>query len=175
MALAVAHSQALGLSDGVSERFAALYAAHAADVWRWARRMGGPRAEVEDLVQEVFFLAHRGLSGFRGESTTKTWLFRITVRVVGRHRPRPQPHVPEPAPVADPEGLVAARQAEAELYRALDTLAPIDRALLIGFELNELSGAEVAEALDIKPENVWVRLHRARRALQKAIEAHRDD
>src|SRR6516162_319680 len=64
-----------------------LYRAHVRQVARWAARLGGPTLEVEEVVHEVFEIAHRRLPVFRGESTAATWLFGITERVV-RHRRR---------------------------------------------------------------------------------------
>src|SRR5512141_233808 len=65
-----------------------LYARHASGVRRWARRLAGPSADLEDLVHDVFVVAFR--RGFRsgGEGSIKAWLFRITHHVVRRRRRR---------------------------------------------------------------------------------------
>src|SRR4030095_4000581 len=57
-------------------------------VTRWAARLSGPEVETEDLVQEIFLVAHRKLPSFRGEAAVATWLYRITERVVARRRRR---------------------------------------------------------------------------------------
>ena len=57
-------------------------------VTRWAARLSGPEVEVEDLVQEIFLIAHRKLGSFRHEAALATWLYRITERVVSRRRRR---------------------------------------------------------------------------------------
>jgi RNA polymerase sigma-70 factor (ECF subfamily) len=157
--------------------FEAIYAAHAPTVFRWVRRLAGPGADVEDLVQEVFFRVHRALPGFRGEAQPRTWLYRIAVRVVTRHgRVKRWLRLPIrdsatlPSSSASPEEELSAREAEGLLYRALDRLDARARALLVAFELEELSGAEIAKALGIKQPTLWVQLHRARLALQRELE-----
>src|SRR5687767_6816248 len=65
---------------------AEIYRAYAPDVSRWARRLRGPGADVDDLVHEVFLVAHRRLREFRGEARISTWLYAITVRVVQGQR-----------------------------------------------------------------------------------------
>src|SRR5438552_1977251 len=58
------------------------YRQHAADVSRWARRLGGPGVDAEDVLHEVFMVAQRRLPEFRGEAKLSTWLYAITLRVV---------------------------------------------------------------------------------------------
>src|SRR3954452_10949688 len=67
---------------------AGVYRTHATQVARWAARLGGPRIDVDDVVQEVFAVVSRKLDGFRGEAKLETWLFRITDRIVRNHRRR---------------------------------------------------------------------------------------
>src|SRR4029079_18131933 len=63
------------------------YRAHAARVARWVGHLGGPSADVDDLVHEIFLVADRRLSDFGGDAKLTTWLYRITERVVrGRRR-----------------------------------------------------------------------------------------
>src|SRR4051812_33481472 len=64
-----------------------VYRAHVQDVARWAARLGGPRTDVEDVVQEVFLTVQRAMTEFRGDAKVETWLYRITQNVV-RHRRR---------------------------------------------------------------------------------------
>src|SRR4051794_41831532 len=70
--------------------FGAVYAAHAATVARWAARLGGPSADVEDITQEVFVVVNRRLPEFRGQSRMSTWLFGITAKVAANERRRRQ-------------------------------------------------------------------------------------
>ena len=65
-----------------------VYRLHARAVARWAERLGGPRVDHEEIVQEVFLIVDCRLAEFRGEAKLTTWLFRITTRVVANHRRR---------------------------------------------------------------------------------------
>src|SRR5262245_5550378 len=67
---------------------AGVYADHCDFVWRTLQHLGVRGADLEDLMQEVFVVVHRKLDGFDGRSRITTWLFGISLRVVGRHRRR---------------------------------------------------------------------------------------
>jgi len=151
----------------------ALYRAHAQTVARWASRLGGPDVDVDDVVQEVFLTVHRLLSGFRGEAKITTWLFRITHNQV-RHQRRKRRYrrflagwssdvaeqvaSPRPTPVEELEQ----RQASATVYRVLDGMSEKYRTAFILFELERLSGEEIAQLMGQKVNTIWVWLHRAR-------------
>ena len=68
-----------GLSE--SERFEALVGAHRGKVYGLCYRYAGNAADAEDLTQEVFLRAFRGLPGFRGDANLSTWVYRIAVNV----------------------------------------------------------------------------------------------
>ena len=165
----------------------AIYREHSAAVSKWVRRLWGPGGsaggpEAEDLLQEVFLVVQRRLGTFRGEAALTTWLYAITVLVVsGRRRKerwrsllwrRAEPelklqHDPElPALQEDFERAEASRV----VYAVLNDLRERDRTLLILFELERLSGAEIAEIVGLKEANVWVGLSRARVRFRKAFE-----
>jgi RNA polymerase sigma-70 factor (ECF subfamily) len=151
----------------------ALYVEHVHQVARWAERLGGPDADLEDVVHEVFSVAHRQRAHFRRDSTVATWLFGITNNVV-RHRRRKEKwrrwlsgSAEETAghlasATSDPLRHAERDEATRLVYRLLDRLPETDRKILILFELEELTADEVAGLLDIKPANARLRLHRAR-------------
>ena len=156
---------------------ATLYRSHGAAVARWAARLAGPELEPEDLVQEVFMIAQRKLSTFRGEASSARWLYRITERVVW-HRRRQQRNersrwrhffaagaagaAQAPGADAPPLEAVQRQQAAALFYQALEGMNENHRAAFILFELEELSGAEIAALKGVAVATVWVWLHRAR-------------
>ncbi len=158
-----------------------LYRAHAPDVARWAGRLAGPELDVEDLVQEVFVVVRPRLADFRGDAPITTWLFRITENVVRRERRRARwgrwwrsdeglDFVDERD---DPEVVAARRQDVARLYRALDRLSDRLRTVVILHEIEGLTGPEIAALLEVEPNVVWVRLHRAKKKLARALEVKR--
>jgi RNA polymerase sigma-70 factor, ECF subfamily len=167
---------------------AEVYRRHAGDVARWAARLGGPRIEVDDVVQEVFIIVGRQLPQFRGEAKLGTWLFRITDRVVRNQRRwwavrRIVTRLTSAhgerlcAPDGDPREAVERRAAVATAYRLLDQLPEKYRRILILFELEELPADEIASLLGARVETVRVWLHRARRLFlerQQALEAEEE-
>lgn len=164
--------------DGVPLDFNSVYRAHAQDVTRWAYRLGGPTMDVEDVVQEVFLTVHRELSKFVDDGRLAGWLFRITENVV-RHRRRKDKlkrwlrgSAEEvagdlEATSASPLEVAEQRQAKELIYRALDALPERYRTVVILFELEGLSGEEIAELANIKLPTLWVWLHRGRAMLAK--------
>jgi RNA polymerase sigma-70 factor, ECF subfamily len=152
----------------------AIYRAHATDVARWAAKLAGPGADVEDLVHEIFLVARRRLPEFRGDAKLTTWLYRITERIVRASRRRDrfrrwfaqtrQLEIEDAiAPVRlTPVDDLEQRQSKEACYRVLDRMPEKYRTVLILFELEELSGEEIAALTGLKLATVWVRLHRAR-------------
>jgi RNA polymerase sigma-70 factor (ECF subfamily) len=150
-----------------------LYRTHVRQVARWAGRLAGPTLDVEDIVHEVFAIAHQRLPSFRGDSSVSTWLFGITDRVVRHRRRRARwrrwlsgsaddsaGHLPAAGP--DPLRLVERSETARAVYRVLDRLPERDRQALILFELEELNAEEVGGLLGIRAANARLRLHRAR-------------
>jgi RNA polymerase sigma-70 factor (ECF subfamily) len=160
----------------------ALFRAHAPSVARWAQRLGGPEltADIEDIVQEVFITVDRLLPGFRGDAAVTTWIFEITSNIVRRHRRRLKLRrwltalrgadvAPAPEPPATPADALERRQAVARAYAILDGLAEKYRRVFILYELEGLSGQEIAELTGEKLKTVWVHLHRARRLFDERV------
>jgi len=142
-------------------------------VTRWAARLAGPEVETEDLVQEIFLIAHRKLDSFRHDAALSTWLYRITERVVSRRRQRermrrwlmlsdPRAGVETESSAPTPLETLQRRRALELTYEALDALNENQRSAFILFEIEELSGQEIAELKGVSVSTVWVWLHRAR-------------
>jgi RNA polymerase sigma-70 factor (ECF subfamily) len=151
-----------------------IYRLHAPTVARWVGHLGGPTADVDDLVHEIFLVADRRLSEFRGDAKLTTWLYRITERVVrgrrrndrirrwlGRTRRADLERTLTPAPLTPIEALERSRSVDT-VYRILDRLPEKYREVLVLFELEGASGEEIASLTGRKPATVWVHLHRAR-------------
>jgi len=158
-----------------------IYRTHVRDVARWAERLAGPGFDLPDLVHEVFEIAQRRLPSFRGESSLSTWLFGITEKVVCHRRRKDRlrhwlvgsandvaRHAPAPGPSQHEQ--LERKERIARVYRVLDQLPERDRQILILFELEELSGEQIATLLGIKVGNVWLRMHRARERFLKEFQ-----
>lgn len=169
-------------TPGAALRLEEVYDAHFDFVWRSARRMGVAEASVDDVVQEVFLIAHRRLADFEGRSSVKTWLFGILHRVVSDHR-RTIRRKGGLEPL--PEGLAADRSEscpaeQTEKRRRLkllhDLLGELDddkRAVFVLAELEQLTAPEIAEAIGVKMNTVYSRLRAARKMFEAALSRHR--
>jgi RNA polymerase sigma-70 factor (ECF subfamily) len=158
----------------------ALYRAHAATVARWVWRLGGPvlADDIEDVVHDVFLTVDRRLPEFRGDAQVTTWIFEITSRTVLRHRRRLQQRRwlrwflatrSEPAAAATPGDELERRQALARAYTIIDEMAEKYRRVFILFELEGLTGQEIAQLTGQKLKTVWVHLHRARNLFEARV------
>jgi RNA polymerase sigma-70 factor (ECF subfamily) len=156
-----------------------IYRDHAADVSRWVRRLLGPRGDAEDVMHEVFLVVHRRLPEWRGEAKMATWLYAITVRVVQDHRRRlrwspwlrlRQWLETDAVPPTTPLQALETRRSLELTYRLMDTLPETERTALILFELEGLSGEEIATITGEAVGTIWVRLHRARARFRRAFE-----
>jgi len=154
-------------------------------LFRIARGILRNDSEAEDVVQETYVRALTHLDAFRGESSLSTWLTRIAMNeAMGRlrgHRPTvqwdaPSEHrsdaeiIPFPAASNDPEKSMAQRQIQGVVERAIDELPEPFRLVFIARVIEEMSIEQTAELLELKPETVKTRLHRARSMLRENVE-----
>jgi RNA polymerase sigma-70 factor, ECF subfamily len=152
-----------------------LYRQHAETVARWVARLGGPLIDVDDAVHEVFMIAHRRRPSTEGPAQITTWLFRVATNVVSHRRRKDRLRRWLGGSAADvsrgmasaepsPADALEAKERHQMVYRVLDHLPEKQRAVLILFEMEGLSGEEIASLYHTKVATVWVWLHRARAA-----------
>jgi RNA polymerase sigma-70 factor, ECF subfamily len=147
-------------------------------------RVLGDRSDLDDLVQEVFVIAFRGLARFRGDARLSTWLYRICVNVaLGRIRTRRRRPAAIGVPDLDtaaidpsmterpetPERALERRQDQAKVYKALEQLAPKKRIVLYLHEIEGLDLKEIAYLVDSNPVTVRTRLFYARREFYRIV------
>lgn len=160
--------------------FEDIYRRHYAMVWRSARRLGVGDAELDDLVQEVFVVAHRRLPDFEGRSAISTWLFGITYRVVRDHRRSAAARARREAlatggrPPTEPDQKLSRVQAASILDELLATLDDDQREVLVMAEIMHLTAPQIAELTGAKLNTVYSRLRLARRAFDTALAEYRD-
>ena len=153
------------------------YREHADFVFRSLQRMGVPSADLEDLLQEVFLVAHRRRDRYSPEARLSTWLFGIALRVAKRHRRRPwfareRPLASSPAEPGHgltPERALEQRERQRELAQALATLAPERCAVFVMFELEDVALRDIAALMGTPLGTVCSRLHAARKELERAL------
>lgn len=166
--------------------FAQLWAGHRDEVRQLLTRLA-PAAEVDDLLQETFVKAARGLASFRGEAEIGTWLHQIAHRTALDHLRSRRHHEAqqtesltqddrkEAGASAPPEALIAQAEASTRLERQemhgcireyVDRLAPAQREIIALKDLEGLDNRAIADRLGISVGAAKIRLHRARTALR---------
>lgn len=166
---------------GDASGFHTLVDRHAPRLFAVAASLLGNAADAEDVIQETFAGAWRGLHRFEGRSSVKTWLTGILVRRVAMHRRRERRKEGrlrglEAAPKAQlgvppTDGRVDARL---DVMAAIGRLSPEHRVAVVLRELQGLSYDEMAEVLGVPRGTVESRLHRARRRLQEHLKGYFD-
>ncbi|RYZ09184.1 MAG: RNA polymerase sigma factor [Myxococcales bacterium] len=139
------------------------------------RKLGVREPDLEDASQEVFLQMHRYLPRFRGSSQLKTWLYRLCItqaRHVRRRRRlsealRSWLSGTTESVVADSEW--SEDSARRRIEAALEHLSEKERTALVLYDMEGLSGRQVAETLRCKEATLWRRLHDARKKFIAAV------
>jgi RNA polymerase sigma-70 factor (ECF subfamily) len=141
-----------------------------------AASLTGNAADAEDIVQETFSGAFRGLAGFEGRASVKTWLTRILIRQAARHRRgaqrRAAASIPLEAAGETDSGAVcpdAPADARIDVMAAVRSLSDEHRQVILLREIQGLSYDEMAEVLEVPRGTVESRLFRARRQLRDLL------
>ena len=167
-------------ASGDSSAFGTIVNRHAGAVLRLARALTSDLTLAEDVAQQTFMAAFRAVSGFRGEASPRTWLLTITRNTALRMRAQHAKEEPEEAPLSllgaeagwgapDPETLAILAERQQLLARALASLSPQDREVLILRDIEQLTGEEAAHVLGVQLRAMKSRLHRARLRLAVAL------
>lgn len=163
-----------------------LFDSHGDRIYSLGLRLCDNPANAEDLVQETFMRALESWDGFEGRSRPSTWLHTIAVRACRRMQRRRAGEPKHMQPLTrllpsgderviqlpsdeDPEADAVLKEATDAVLTAVSEL-PLDfRLPLVLKEMTDLSVAEIAGALDVKPATVKTRLHRARLRVREAL------
>lgn len=163
------------------EIFDAFYTEHLEDLQRFvARRVGDPE-RAADLTADIFLAAINSAHRFRPRATPKTWLYGIAVVVVAedrrqgaRERAREErirgSALLDEEETARIEGRIDAAARARRIYEAMDRLGDDERAVLELVAIDELTVAEAATAVGVRPVTARVRLHRARRKMRADLD-----
>ena len=176
-----------GLRSGVGEAYETLISRFQQPIYNLVYRLLSDPTEACDVVQEVFLKVFRNIGAFRGQSSLKTWVYRIAVneahnhrRWFGRHRKQEvgldreeennrsyQEVLPDPGRSAFDSVLSHERHELIE--QALATMNPIFRSVVVLRDIEDLSYEEIANVLQISPGTVKSRILRGREALREAL------
>jgi RNA polymerase sigma-70 factor (ECF subfamily) len=180
-----------GARRGEIDAFRRLVERSKITTYRLAYDLSGNRHDAEDICQEAYIRALKGLQRFRGDAKWSSWMHRITVNVFLDHRranrkefvefndelETPETvdakHTTHPHP--DPLTLTEAGDIQRQIDRALDSLPPRERSVFVLRHYQDLKLSDIAKAMDIAEGTVKVHLHRAVRRLRKELQALGND
>jgi RNA polymerase sigma-70 factor (ECF subfamily) len=173
---------------GDEDAFERIVELHSERVYGALRRFGLGPGDAEEVAQEVFLRAWRGLGRFEGRAQLSTWLYRIAFNEAQRRLARGEPAplgqtrggeedpldaIPD-SPAEQPDALLAGREFEQMLERALAELPLELRAAVVLRDLEGLSTAEAAGAVGVREAAFKSRLHRGRMQLRALLEPYLD-
>jgi RNA polymerase sigma-70 factor (ECF subfamily) len=186
------HRLLSGLQAGDEAAYEQLIQRFQSPVFNLACRLLNDPADASDVLQEVFLKIFRNVDSFRGESSLKTWVYRIAVneahnrrRWLFRHR-RGETAIDDPYEDADgrerplrdtgesPFDFTVNREAQVLLEEGLAALNPVYRAAVVLREIEEMSYEEIAAILDVSIGTVKSRIVRGREALRKYLATRLD-
>jgi RNA polymerase sigma-70 factor (ECF subfamily) len=171
--------------EGNARAFEALVVKYQRRIARHVARYVKLASDVEDVVQETFIRAYRGLGAFRGQSTFYSWLYRIATNAALTHLQRAPREVllgddapeertdafePGISDAEQPERVLMAKQIAQAVQQALAKLKPELAEALMLYEVENKPYAEIAEMLGIPIGTVRTRIFRAREFIAKRLE-----
>lgn len=163
-------------AGGDMKAFRRIYEENVDQVIHHVGRLLGPRAEVEDAVQEVFVRVHKSLKDYRGECQFSTWLYRVTRNVAIDHlRKRKKTVSLDDWRTLRANGnawkRLEARDQLRALYAALEKLNVDYREAFLLYEVEGLKLREIAEMMDLPIGTAASRVRRAREELRSVLES----
>jgi len=177
------------LQVGDPEEFSHLVDAYSSKIYRLAIKMLNQQQDAEDVLQETFLKAYRGLKSFDGRSKLSTWLFRIATNealmVIRRKHPEvvsidepveTEEGEQEPIQIIDwcclPENELLSEETKEKLDAAVQKLPERLKVVFLLRDINDLSTHETAEVLGLSDTAVKTRLSRARLRLREELSAY---
>ncbi len=151
------------------ERFRQLYDATYPRIMAYTLRRAASREDALDAVSETFMIVWRRLEDVPPDPRRVPWVYGVARRVLAnqfRSRAR-RARLKERL---ESEGRVGGGEPDFDLvHQALSQLRPVDRELLTLSAWDDLDNEEIAEVMALSPQNVAVRLHRARSRLARSL------
>ncbi len=161
--------------DGDRAAFDVLVRKHQKGMWRLVRRYVKSDADAADITQLAFVRAFRGLTGFRGTATVRSWLYRIAINCalswLRDHRREQPAEISEDALVDDnpAPAQLSAGDDRAQLRKAIAQLPPKQKLVLELRVFDDLSFREVAELADCTENTAKVNFHYAVKRLREIL------
>lgn len=168
---------------GETDAFDELVRRYSDRLVNYIRAMLWQRADAEDVAQEAFLRAYRGIRSFRGQSSFRTWLYRIATNAARTHAARRKGRLEDPAGSfgdEDAPGRLAVSTDDVEagvvlrdrIDRALAQLTEDQRQAVVLRDVEGFEYREIAEMLAIPMGTVESRIFRARQRLRELLREH---
>jgi RNA polymerase sigma-70 factor, ECF subfamily len=171
---------------GDYDAFETLVEKYQGRIYRHLRKMVKENHLAQDLLQETFFSAYKGLSSFTGSSSFSTWLFRIATNTALMHLRKNRPdsieyddeirsqadlHVAHASPefVHTPLEILLSNEGKRKIEEAIDELPALYRSVIVLRDVEGFSLEEVSKIMDSSVAAVKSRLHRARNSVREAL------
>jgi RNA polymerase sigma-70 factor (ECF subfamily) len=175
--------------EGDYDAFEHLVDKYEGRIFRHLRKMVKDEQLAEDLLQETFLNAYRGLGGFTGASSFSTWLFRIATNNALMHLRKNRPDSVEyddeiqsapdaaitgtdPAFTSTPLEVLLSEEGQRKIEEAIEELPVLYRSTIVLRDVEGFSLKEVAEILECSVAAVKSRLHRARNSVRESLSSY---
>lgn len=165
-----------------ADGFTRLMEEYGEDVWHYAFFLTKKTDLADDIAQEVFIKAYKAVGHFRGESSIKTWLLKITRNTVFSYRRKAYfrlnvlvRNVPASGALVSAEQEYMEQQFVHEIWSCVLALPRKFREVIILNGYHQMAMEEIADTLQISVNTAKSRLHRARKALSLRLEEVRED
>jgi len=172
--------------DGDYDAFEKVVEKYQGRIYRHLRKMVKDNQWAEDLLQETFLNAYKGLKGFSGNSSLSTWLFRIATNnalmFLRKHRPESLQYdddimneahasflTASPEFVSTPLDILLSAEGRKKIEDAIESLPTLYRSVIVLRDVEGFSLEEVSEIMDSSVAAVKSRLHRARNAVRETL------
>lgn len=186
------HSTAVTMQETDEARFNELMRRTYRKVYNMAYRLSGNRADAEDLTQEAYFRAYRSFDSYEASKPFENWIFRIVTRLfldLLRYRRRrvqtvsydvplqadgtdDQVYLDAPDERDNPEDTLLRSALSEAMERALQSLSPQQRLLVVLADVECIPYTEIAEMLDTPVGTIRSRLHRIHKTLRARLEKY---
>lgn len=175
------------LRCGAEEAYEALIIRYQQPVYNLVYRLMADPTDAADVVQEVFLKIFRNIQHFKGQSSLKTWIYRISFNEAYNHRRWFSRHKKQeigleadddesqgyveilPDPGRSAYELACGRETQELIGEALAAINPLFRAAVVLRDIEELSYEEIADILQVSLGTVKSRILRGREALRKSL------
>ncbi len=155
--------------QGREEGFKSIFENHANYLFTVALRKCDSQEQAEDVVQETFKQGFSGITGFKGTSRIRTWLYTILVRNCIKQNSRSSKDIPVNEEISgENDNAFKNLEVSHDVELALQKLSKEDRQILILSYWDDLSVKEISEALKISVSNAKIKLFRARNKFSEA-------